>query len=554
MTDSPTAPQLRPYQIEAVRSVRARYKQGDRATLLVLPTGAGKTVVIAEVVRLTAERGGCALVLAHRTELLEQAAAKIRAVAPALRVEIEQGARVASADAQAVVASVQTLSRGKRLAKHARDRFALIVIDEAHHATAESYRRILGHFDRAHLLGVTATPDRADDRSLGEVFASVAYSRSMLDLIRDGFLTPLTARTVNVEAFDLSGAQVVGGDLAEGDIARSLGRPGVLEAIAALLAEHSGGRSVIVFVAGVERAHELARLLGPHAVAVDGGTAPDARAAAFEAFASGRARYLVNVGIATEGADLPRCACVAVVRPTMSRPLFVQMVGRGVRPFGAWTVEPGSAEERLAAIAASPKPDCLVLNFAPSNTRHRLIVPTDALMPAGADEEARAIAARAAANGGDLAAIVEDAQRRAPALRRERAIARYRATLEAWEPFAYLAPFADLGIALDLDAAGREVPHAAEHLRRRGVPEDVLRVLSPGMASALSRALEARDRAGLCSIKIARQLARRRLNPNVSRELGRHAMTVLAAERWPRHAPASLRGDPRFALPAGGAA
>jgi hypothetical protein len=255
----------------------------------------------------------------------------------------------------------------------------------------------------------------------------------------------------------------------------------------------------------------------------------DDRQAAFDAFVGGQARFLVNVGVATEGTDLPACACVAVVRPTLSRALFVQMVGRGTR------LHPG-------------KRDCLVLNFAPSNARHRLITPTDALLPADADPETRELAARAVADDEttDLGAAVAAAIKEAPMLRRERRLGAYEATLETWDPFSLVAPFVDLGIAVDLDAAGRTVEGAHAEIVRLGVPVDVARSCTPGLASAVLRALQARRRAGLCSFKTARTLARHRLNPHVSREDGRRAMAALERAGW-RYVPDEIRRDPAFA-------
>ncbi len=521
---------LRPYQREAIEAARRRFRIGDRSTLVVLPTGAGKTVVFAEVARTAVERGSRVLVLAHRRELLSQAIDKIVEVAPDLRVALEQGTTRAELEANIIVASVQTLSRGSRLARFPRDAFQLVVVDEAHHAAADSYTRILGHFNGARILGFTATPDRADERPiLGTVFDSVAYERSMLDLMRDGYLAPIIARVVHIDAFDLYGARIAGGDLDERDIAEALGRDGVLAAIAELLAAHAGKRSTLVFVAGVDRAHELAALLDAHgrALAIDGTMRPHDREERLAAFSEGRARFLVNVGVATEGTDLPRCSCVAIVRPTMSRGLFTQMVGRGVRPF------PG-------------KVDCLLLNFVPSNARHRLVAPAETLL--GRDSEASTHAYELAQRhpGKPLHEIAQLALQAAPERARNARLGAYSATLRGYDPFGLIEGFIDLGIALRLDADGTEVPGAREAILKMGVPVEVVRTCSPGLAAAIYRALITRRRSGLCSFKVARQLARKGLNPDVSPELGKLAMDALQAAGW-RTVPAWLRNDPRFA-------
>jgi superfamily II DNA or RNA helicase len=505
--------------------------QGNRSTLVVLPTGAGKTVVIAEIARAVVARGGRVLVIAHRRELLTQSIAKLAQAIPDVVIALEQGGNRAEAEARVIVGSVQTLSRGSRLGRFPRDAFRLIVIDEAHHAAAASYGRVLSHFKTARVVGFTATPDRGDGKSIvGTVFDSVAYERSMLDLIRDGYLAPVRAQVVRVDAFDLEGARITGGDIDEGDIASALGRDGVLETIAELLVTHAGERSTLVFVAGVERAHALAALLEPQggALAVDGKTHPDARAQRFAAFADGSVRFLVNVGIATEGTDLPRCSCVAIVRPTMSRPLFVQMVGRGTR------LHPDKAE-------------CLLLNLVPANTRHRLVAPIDAFVgPASeAAEHARGLAERAPDE--PLHLVAEQAEREAPDQRKAARLATYSALVEEYDVFGLIAGFLDLSLAERLDAAGNVDPDARSKLTSLGVPSDVARALPRGLAGACRVAILARHRAGLCSLKVARQLQRRGLNPNVSRELGSLAMEALAANKW-RGTPQSLLTDSRFAL------
>jgi hypothetical protein len=246
-------------------------------------------------------------------------------------------------------------------------------------------------------------------------------------------------------------------------------------------------------------------------------------------FLDGSARFLVNVGVATEGTDLPRCSCVAVVRPTMSRALFVQMVGRGTRLY------PGKA-------------DCLLLNFVPSNARHRLVAPIDVLAGGDPSTAAHARELATAAPDAPLHEIAARAEEAAPQRACAARLARYEAILQTYDPFGLLGDCTDLGLALHLDAEGAEVPGARDAIERMGIPADLAARCSPGLASALHRGLVARRRAGLCSFRIARQLARRGLNPNVSAELGKLAMEALAANQW-RSVPASLRTDPRFALP-----
>ncbi len=521
--------QLRSYQSEAIAAAREHLRR-QRSTLVVLPTGAGKTVVFSEIVRLVAEKGGRALILAHRTELLDQAMAKIQAVAPDLAVEREQASSRARL-APVVVASVQTLHRPKRLARWAEDAFGLIVVDEAHHAAAASYQRILEHFAGAKVLGFTATPDRSDGTGLRGTFESIAYSRSMLDLVRLGHLVPIKGRTVRVDGFDVSGVKVVAGDLQDKGLVEALDEPGVLDAVAKAILEQSEQRSTLVFVPGVAIAHDLAALLDDSpgaggAVAIDGTTPSDERAIRFAQFQAGTKRYLVNVGVATEGTDLPRCACVAVVRPTMSRSLFVQMVGRGCRLF-------------------PEKQDCLVLNFAPKNSRHRLVVPVDAMLGDDLDELTKQ-AIRELAEiepGASVDELVPQAEE--IVAERKRRVHSIKARLEAWDPYGLL----DVSEPVE----GRAVPdeerqRAADYAIDAGVPPELVSKMSDVQVVAVARAVRRRRRDGLCTLKMARQLARRGLNPNVTMEEGMHAMRLLREAGWKR-TPASLLSDPRFRMP-----
>lgn len=545
MSTHPPRIDLRPYQHEAILRARAAFADGARAILLVLPTGAGKTVVFAEMIRLTHEKAQRAgkharsLVLVHRNELLEQASRRIAAAAPDLLVEPEAAARSASSAADVVVASVQTLARQKRLGRWARESFRLIVVDEAHHATAESYRRVLRHFSTARVLGVTATPDRADGVALGEVFERTAFKLEMLDGIHGGWLAPVRASVIRLEALDLDGVSVSKdgrgkGDFVEDELANALAANGVLEAVTKELRMHVADRSTLVFVAGVLNARRLAALLleaGEPAASVDATTPAEERAALFERFNAGELRYLVNVGIATEGTDLPRCSCVAVARPTKSRSLFTQMVGRGVRLF------PGKA-------------DCLLLNFIPSNARHRLIGPVDALAP-GVDvvtiDRAHELMCQRPELSPDEA--LELARQEEPERERERALERYRANRVAYDPFEVLDAQLELEGALRIDVDDEPTRDfvSVDHLVERGVPRDVAERMSLGERVVYGRAIDRRRRDGLSSFKQAKRLRAAGLNPDVTFELARHAMELLAKNGW--RAPRELRADPRFAVP-----
>lgn len=368
---------LRPYQAAAVEGVRAAWRE-HRSTLLVLPTGAGKTYTAATIV---AERAalGRVLWLAHRTELLSQAADTLRSLG--LSVEIEQAEERAGiiCGAEVVCASVPTL-RGRRLARWPEHTFATIVVDEAHHATAPTYVGILDHFANARVLGLTATPDRTDRVGLGEVFETCAYEYPIRTAIEDGWLVPPVSRGVDLPELDLRGLRSVAGDLEVGELETRVIES--LEQIVGPLIEHAGARQSLLFVPGVRAAHlavEILERAHVDAAAIDGSTPPDARRETLARFRDGRIRVLANCAVLTEGTDLPMASCVAMARPTTSRSLYAQMLGRGLRPLTGVVDGLPSAEERRAAIAASAAPDCLVLDYRPTAGDLQLVGPVDVL-------------------------------------------------------------------------------------------------------------------------------------------------------------------------------
>lgn len=213
--------ELRPYQQAAREAVENRWEQGDDSTLLSIPTGCGKTVIFAKIAEDRVRQGDRVLILAHRGELLDQAADKLH-TATGLSCATEKAEQSCLGSwLRVAVGSVQTLMRPKRLAAFPRDYFGTIIIDEAHHAVSDSYGRILNHFDSAKVLGVTATPDRGDMRNLGSVFQSLAYEYSLTKAIREGYLVPIKALTVPLK-MDLTGVGVQSGDFKPGDLDSAL--------------------------------------------------------------------------------------------------------------------------------------------------------------------------------------------------------------------------------------------------------------------------------------------------------------------------------------------
>lgn len=365
--------ELRPYQVDALKAVHTELGQ-RRTSLLVMATGLGKTTVFSEFLK---ERNciGRALVIAHREELITQAARRIEAQT-GLSVCVEMGDSHASImnPSRVVVASVQTLSRRKRRQKFAQDEFMTLVIDEAHHSVARGYRDIINYFSCASVLGVTATPDRTDEVALGEVFESSAYRYDIREAIDDGWLVDITQKRIYCESLDLSGVKKKGGDLSETDLQQVMTVEKGLHEIAGPLVKEAGDRRTLIFTPGVEAAHALAKIMTGYTdariEAIDGNTPKNERREILARFDRGETQFLANCQVLTEGYDSVGISCICVCRPTTSRSLYAQMLGRGLRP------SPG-------------KTDCLVLDFAGNSGRHNLVCPADVLAGKTLDAEVK---------------------------------------------------------------------------------------------------------------------------------------------------------------------
>ena len=321
--------ELRPYQQEARAAVEGQWDEGVRRTLLVLPTGCGKTIVFAKITEDCVKAGQRVLILAHRGELLDQAADKIKkstglgcAVEKAEQTSLDSWFRV-------TVGSVQTLMREKRLSQFDPGHFGTIIIDEAHHCISDSYQRVLQYFEDSNVLGVTATPDRGDMRNLGSYFESLAYEYTLPKAIREGYLSPIKALTVPLK-LDLPGVGVNAGDFKAGDLGDALAP--YLHQIAEEMGKYCRDRKTVVFLPLVKTSQKFRDILcekGFRAAEVNGESQD--RAQVLADFDSGKYNVLCNSMLLTEGWDCPSVDCVVVLRPTKVRSLYSQMVGRGTR-------------------------------------------------------------------------------------------------------------------------------------------------------------------------------------------------------------------------------
>ena len=324
---------LRPYQTEALEAVLSSEAKGISKQLIVLPTGSGKTVIFSHLPMIRKESTPM-LVIAHRAELLHQAKNKIQQMNPNLIVEIEQAQNIAG-KVDVVVASVPTMGRANsdRIEKFPKDYFKTIIIDEAHHAAAPTYRRIVDYFQPNLLLGVTATPQRSDSTRLIDVFQEIVYYKTIEDLINQGWLTRLMGYRIKTET-DLTEIEVSDGDFIQSQLQDAVNNPKRNASIVAAYQQICKERKTLVFAAGVQHAKDLALSFTKSSILAEvilGETPDEERSAILQKFRNNEIKVLINVGVLTEGFDEPSVQAIILARPTKSTLLYTQVVGRGTR-------------------------------------------------------------------------------------------------------------------------------------------------------------------------------------------------------------------------------
>lgn len=375
----------RDYQQEAIIATAKGFKEFDKQ-LIILPTGAGKTVVFAmQADRFRTKRNERTLFLAHRDELINQAADKIRSVT-GVEPGIEKGQSHADRDKPFTVASIQTMQRN-RLNSWNRDHFGFVVVDEAHHTLADSYLNTLGHFhDRAKVLGVTATPGRGDKRNLGEYYENISYEIGIVELIKRGYLSRVMIRTVPIK-IDLNGIRQTAGDYKAADLSERL-EP-MFEKIIDGIQEFAPKRKTLVFLPLIKTSKlfvEMLRKRGISADHVDGEM--EGRKDVLKAFNENRFQILSNAMLLLEGYDQPDVDCVIMLRPTRSTALYAQALGRGTR-------------------TAPHKENLLVLDFLWQFEKHNIIRPANIV--AGTDGKAKAMT-EISEEGGEIDLLELEAQ------------------------------------------------------------------------------------------------------------------------------------------------
>ena len=526
--------ELRPYQQQARDRIHAEWDAGHTRTLLVLPTGTGKTIVFASVAADQVRAGDRVLILAHRGELLEQAADKLQRSTGLVSAVEKAESTCLDSWFRVVVGSVQTLQRTARLERFPQDYFGTIIIDEAHHAITDGYRRILDYFSGAKVLGVTATPDRGDMRNLGEVFDSLAFEYKLTDAIKEGYLCKIMAQTIPLQ-LDITSVTMSGGDYAVGDLGTALDP--YLEQIAAEMARRCKSRKTVVFLPLIKTSQKFRDLLNAHgfrAAEVNGQSAD--RKEVLADFDAGKYNVLCNSMLLTEGWDCPSVDCVVVLRPTKVRSLYSQMVGRGTR------LSPG-------------KTDLLLLDFLWMTDKHELCRPADLvcedrtvarqmtehLAETGCPEDIEEAAAQASE---DVVAQREEAL--AKKLEEQR-----RKKAKLVDPLQYEMSIQAEDLAGYVPAFGWEAGPPSEQqtaaLEKLGILQDA--VESAGKAALLLDRLNKRRDEGLTTPKQIRCLEKYGFQHvgTWSFEAARHMIDRIAAQGW-RGVPKGV--NPRTYTPA----
>jgi superfamily II DNA or RNA helicase len=543
----------RPHQEEAVTTTLQKLQEHG-SSLIVMPTGTGKTFVFSEMIRRTPGR---AMVVAHREELIEQAARTIERVTGE-RPSIEMAEQKSRENLgfglfanNSVVASVQTLNakrgRNYRMDKFNPNDFSLLIIDEAHHAVANTYQRVIKHFQKntdLMVCGVSATPDRQDKLALGQVFNSVGYQYEIFQAIQDGWLVPIISNQIVVESLDFDHVRKTAGDLNQKDLSQIVEKEASLHGVATPCIEIAGDRKTLVFATSVAQAKDLCGIINRHgrrAVFLHGGTPKDERREIVRRYLDGEYQFLCNVGIATEGFDDPSIKAVAIARPTLSRALYTQMAGRGTRPLPGVVDAPISSGQRREAIANSDKPNVEIIDFVGNSTKHKLVSSTDILGGKYNDkvvDRARMIA-KESGKPVDLISLMERASREQE---------------EAEEEVAKLTARGDI----------YGVTAKAKYLQKKGDPFDVLSVSPERIQKVHTRTLTGpqlgmlkrngvdvsslnnhqqvtlhnemirRLKANLCTYKQAKILKKYGYGTNVSFKQATQTITRIANNGWRR--------------------
>lgn len=492
--------ELRPYQKAASAAIKGEWAKGNRRTLLVLPTGCGKTIVFCNVSEDVVRDGGRVLILAHRGELLQQAADKMKRVT-GLGCALEKAESTSIGEwFRIVVGSVQTLARPNRLKLFKPDHFATIIVDEAHHVLSPTYQAVLDHFSDAQVLGVTATPERGDLRNLGAFFDSLAFEYKLPRAIKDGFLVPIKAQTIPIK-IEMDGVATTGGDFQAADVGNALDP--YLSCIAREIAERCRDRKTVIFTPLIATSIKLQGYLTAAGITAweVNGESQDRNEVLDRFDKVGPGVVLLNSMLLTEGWDCPSVDCVSVLRATKVRGLYCQMIGRGTR------LSPETG-----------KKDLMLLDFLWHTSKHELCRPACIVAEDEEVEQRMTDKTEAAAAPGESVDLIEaeiDAQKETIKAREEKLAE----TLEKLrnkkaklvDPLQYEMSIQDASLANYKPAFGWEAEPPSVEQRERLFKLDISpeSVDSAGKAERLIASITQRRESNLSTPKQIRFLEQR---------------------------------------------
>lgn len=522
MSGTPTS---RFYQTDAVNAILGRLQKVD-STLLVMATGLGKTQVGCSVAQSFLP--GKVLWLSHRQELVRQGADRL-ALVTGEQVEIEMAELWASLRSRVVSASLDTIRA--RLDRWPPDHFSLVVFDEAHHLLAKSYLKVWQHF-KAKKLAMTATPDRGDKKALGRAVGDCAGVWDIVDGIEHGYLVPIVGRSIEVDSIDLSNIPKSAGDLQVSALEDEMVKSN--EGMVAKTLELFPDRRGIWFFPGV-RSAELAcdriRALGKTCAFVSGATPKEEREQIMKGFRDGTYQHLTNCQVATEGFDAPGADMVVICRPTLSRALYAQMVGRGLRVLpGCVDSIPGveRSVDRREAIVWSPKPDCVVVDFCGNAGKHTLMTPEDVL---GGDEftdEEKALAKKKAKEepGSDVLENLAKARAEIKAMMLAMK-SQVKAKVVEFDPFSVLH------VSAPTDGVIPSSPSQRDALAKYGVTPGESKKMTKEQAKKLLASCHLRAQRGLASYKQLKILRKHGVDKiNVSFKKASSAIEYISRSGW----------------------
>ena len=558
----------RDYQADCLDSIHSEWETVT-STVAVLPTGCGKTCIFA--LGILDRKPRRALVVAHREELIWQAKEKIMQFT-GMECGIEMADYYTNSslfgEMPVVISTIQTLNSKwgdrKRMGRFRPEDFDTLIIDECHHATAPSYRSVINYFKqnpKLKILGVTATPDRADEEALGQVFDTVAFDYEILDAIHDGWLVPISQQFVNISGLDFSEVKTTAGDLNGADLAAVMEAEKIMQGVTGAAIEIIGSKRAILFTCSVKQAEQASEIFNRHRVGmadwVCGETNKDDRRSKLDQFKRGEIQVMCNCGVLTEGFDDPGVEIILMGRPTKSRSLYAQMAGRGTRPLPGLVDALEGKEARSRAILESAKPECLIVDFVGNSGKHKLMSSADILGGKVSDEAINRAILKAKASGGAVrmdAALTEEEEllrakiekaRLAAEAQRARLVAKVKYVAKKINPFDVfdIQPVKQRGWDSDKALSQKQ----SSFLMKQGVnPDDFNYSQNRQIIGEMMRRFTHK----LCTIKQAQLLQRFGYDTkNMKFEKASELITSLKSKGWKRETPV-IAPSPAPAAPA----